>query len=547
MARVGMVLAGLCASLPSRLLQVRAEVVLKLDPVCFLQEFVHVDDGRLRGDMPLRGSFPGSLLQADLAIKQGVSDVHGLPSLASLIIPVTLVGVALCAASTLCGCRNEKGPCCYVTGCCGSTLIFLAVALIVAKVVLASMAGPAPAGPAPLEPLATRMEVETSVPFTVAQINTPGPIHDVYKRGMQRAIDIMPGATPGDQVVTNVQARKAGEELRAPVMTSLPNQNSTGNRVQFSQNLSAEQGTPDMRDGPACKDDPDTWLSDTGYSCQDYLEHKWCTSDGGYGAGWGASWGTFQNYTTNGQSSPIAACCACGGGYRGTTSTSVILTYKLAAVKGAVVDQASSPQVTTDMVNNGIKQAAQNATGKAGAAEGLEFAPQGLKELAVGATSALSSSTIQISTEARIRCRAHHSFPSDLREAARIILKKKMPEIANGIEKATAEHGSLPLMLGSRCNDPAQAEEMRVCIGDSTAWVDLVSVGAASLPSSEHSVEGYLCRVSCDIQKVLVEHKDEAIQEVNEKVSGISLDEDTIWGLTCSPSLSDEQQCPPCS
>ena len=47
-----------------------------------------------------------------------------------------------------------------------------------------------------------------------------------------------------------------------------------------------------------------------GVNCEEYIEHKWCSSSGGYGTGW--TWGTFEDYSNNGQTALVCPQCGCG-------------------------------------------------------------------------------------------------------------------------------------------------------------------------------------------------------------------------------------------
>jgi len=101
-------------------------------------------------------------------------------------------------------------------------MLVLAIALIVLKVYLVQMAGPEPAGPIAQTPMTTEVVVDTVIPFTPEEINTPGPVQSAYMGGMQRVLDEELG-TPGAVKVLGVHANPAPgpvmliEDLRAQV------------------------------------------------------------------------------------------------------------------------------------------------------------------------------------------------------------------------------------------------------------------------------------------------------------------------------------------
>mmetsp|Transcript_31991 Transcript_31991/g.84960 ORF Transcript_31991/g.84960 Transcript_31991/m.84960 type:complete len:271 (+) Transcript_31991:1-813(+) len=268
----------------------------------------------------------------------------------------------------------------------------------------------------------------------------------------------------------------------------------------------------------------------------------WCTENGGYGSGWGESWGSFQDYATNNKSA-LTVCCVCGGGYRASQSQQVFLSYTMSTAENMSLRQASAPDITNGMVNKAIQKVASEYD-RAGNEyfEGL----QAIKELASGDFEALQGDAkMHVSVSAHFRCQALHSLNGDLQDAARVVVKSKAPEVKQALEAAAKESSSLPLVLADRCNDPSQLDAMRLCVGKSLIWADLVSVGPVSVPFDE-TVEDFLCRKSCDIQAGLERGQAEAMKEANAQTSALQLDEHTIWGTRCFPFLEKSRSCPVC-
>jgi len=461
-----------------------------------------------------------------------------MPSLVQLIILGSLVGGVLCAAALLLGQADRKGAG-LASGCCGGTLLLLAAGLLTAKVALSRVAGPAPAGPIAEGPLRSQMQVENIIaPFSVSQLNLPGPIHDLYKQGMQSAMDkLLPKERRGTIVVDDVQARAIEGYHPGPL-------------------------------AKGCLDDPPEWRSGTGSStCQDYAEKEWCAADGGRGTGWSEAWGAFEEDAPSGTTA-ATACCHCGGGYRGNTSSSLVsLNFTLLTSKdnstnatNESTEEASTPELHLGMVVFEIRKAADSLMKTSRKAKGLSV-PGWLSDLATGHTIGISqydpslpplppgtvvkrpSDSFSSSVEARIRCVARHNLNADLQEAGRAALKQKTETVVKYLEGVIAEGSWLKLRVTDRCNDPAQAEAMRVCISDQTAWADLVSVGPVVVPQHEKSTRRYLCKVACGVQKAASEHKTDVVRGINERLSGFSLDDSSI-GVDCAPST---HQCPPCS
>jgi len=78
---------------------------------------------------------------------------------------------------------------------------------------------------------------------------------------------------------------------------------------------SAPTPTPPPAPTPASTcSDFSNWKDTEGSNCCTYSFSRYCTADGGEGAGWDhASWGSLSGYATGGVSG-LDACCACGGG-----------------------------------------------------------------------------------------------------------------------------------------------------------------------------------------------------------------------------------------
>lgn len=581
MARRIVVLAGFCVASLFRPLGALSAWQAPSDGVLLLQEAVRVHgagDGVAQeghenatehvAELAVRGPAraPAAAAEAEVLAHQKQSETGGifLPSLVEVSVPLLVVGAALVAVALLWTCRGLKGACCCFSGCCGGSLLVLALALIIAKVVLSRMAGPAPVGPIPVEPPETRMEVEGRIPFTVSQINAPGPIHDVYKAGMQSVLDlaaIATGVTHSDIVVEDVEARAAsGEEVSAPVMISVggaqkpagdlqahaageevasPVMISVGGAQKPFGDLRSEKTLEEIRSGKRCQDDPADWQSSTGYGCQSYQSHLWCTEDGGYGSGWEESWGTFQDYASS-EKSAVTVCCACGGGYRVSQNQQVYLSYTMSTAANMSLRQRSAPDITNSMVNQAIRKlASEYSKGGNESFEGLHY----MEEIASGEFEALQGdATMHVSVNAHFRCQVHHSLSADMQDGARIVLKDKMPEVKEAFEKAAKDSSSLHLVLADRCNDPSQLDAMQLCVGKSLIWADLVSVGSVSVPFDE-TVDDFLCRKSCVIQSSLKQYKDEAMKEANAQTPLLTLDEHTIWGTTCFPFLDKSKSC----
>ena len=51
-----------------------------------------------------------------------------------------------------------------------------------------------------------------------------------------------------------------------------------------------------------------------GDTCQKYLSRHWCSSTGGYGENWHDGLGSFENYSTNGESALVCPQCGCHSG-----------------------------------------------------------------------------------------------------------------------------------------------------------------------------------------------------------------------------------------
>lgn len=66
-----------------------------------------------------------------------------------------------------------------------------------------------------------------------------------------------------------------------------------------------------------CEDTVINWTDSRDYTCEQYRSQDWCNETGGYGAGWYDYWGAFRDYTNKGHWASTA-CCACGGGSRGS-------------------------------------------------------------------------------------------------------------------------------------------------------------------------------------------------------------------------------------
>ncbi|CAK0813222.1 unnamed protein product, partial [Prorocentrum cordatum] len=120
-----------------------------------------------------------------------------------------------------------------------------------------------------------------------------------------------------------------------------------------------------------CADDPPDWRSGNS-TCQDYAAQQWCAADGGRGTGWSEAWGAFEEDAPSG-STAAHACCNCGGGYRGNTSSSLVvlnftmLTTKDNTTNGSTED-ASTPELHLGMLNFEMQKA---GGGESSSASGL--------------------------------------------------------------------------------------------------------------------------------------------------------------------------------
>jgi len=62
------------------------------------------------------------------------------------------------------------------------------------------------------------------------------------------------------------------------------------------------------------------WHDIDGDDCEVYAENQWCTLNGKPGTGWDETWGTLSEFQANGFTA-LTACCACGGGSVGGSSS----------------------------------------------------------------------------------------------------------------------------------------------------------------------------------------------------------------------------------
>jgi len=63
--------------------------------------------------------------------------------------------------------------------------------------------------------------------------------------------------------------------------------------------------------------DAEGWTDKDGDGCSQYSEYFLCTAAGQPGFGWHEEWGTLSDFKAGGKSA-VEACCACGGGSKGT-------------------------------------------------------------------------------------------------------------------------------------------------------------------------------------------------------------------------------------
>lgn len=75
------------------------------------------------------------------------------------------------------------------------------------------------------------------------------------------------------------------------------------------QHSGSVQTTQTQNTGP-CQD-LESWKDSYGYTCTDYVENSFCTTDKNFGAGWEDDWGTFASYSVDGVDA-TDACCGCG-------------------------------------------------------------------------------------------------------------------------------------------------------------------------------------------------------------------------------------------
>merc|ERR1712032_120686 len=89
---------------------------------------------------------------------------------------------------------------------------------------------------------------------------------------------------------------------------------------------SAPTPTPPPAPTPSstCSDFPSDWADSEGSSCCVYSFSRYCTADGGEGAGWDHdAWGPITDYADDEGISGLDACCACGGGDGASRSVTV--------------------------------------------------------------------------------------------------------------------------------------------------------------------------------------------------------------------------------
>ena len=118
-----------------------------------------------------------------------------------------------------------------------------------------------------------------------------------------------------------------------------------------------------------CQSDYSQWWKDSaGYTCNDYREKRWCTTDGEYGPKWGkvTQRHSFAAYASMHSSSatPISAtraCCLCGGGFR---------------VQPHHPDNTKPPTTTTQRVATTADPKTTVAAGTAGPGQTVETNPR---------------------------------------------------------------------------------------------------------------------------------------------------------------------------
>ena len=92
-------------------------------------------------------------------------------------------------------------------------------------------------------------------------------------------------------------------------------------------------------------------------TCQQYVDSKWCTSNGKKGSGWKNNYGEFEQFATE-HGSAVDVCCECGGrGMKGSVST------KPEVVSDAPKDESTpsptktvSPQASTEAPKESVSQ-----------------------------------------------------------------------------------------------------------------------------------------------------------------------------------------------
>lgn len=150
---------------------------------------------------PVRQNAKVSLLQRSTRIRAldaaglevAVATEVPIPSWIALFGGVALLAVLFSTCTGYCWHKQGTGAACVCSGCCGMLFTVLAVALIGLKVYVMRMAGPEPTGAVAQHPIQTEFVVAATVPFTEAQINSPGPVHSAYMDGMQGSLDKQTG------------------------------------------------------------------------------------------------------------------------------------------------------------------------------------------------------------------------------------------------------------------------------------------------------------------------------------------------------------------
>ena len=141
------------------------------------------------------------------------------------------------------------------------------------------------------------------------------PTHDYYKSGVkvrvgsssaEETIKLPPGfwlhaMYPNMSMAVDVPISYEGVDYGA---TMVMEAEKDFDQVNSTQAPESTEGTS------VCVDDE--WKDSEGMTCKQYVNSKWCTSNGKKGTGWKSNYGEFTQFSTE-HGSAVDVCCECGG------------------------------------------------------------------------------------------------------------------------------------------------------------------------------------------------------------------------------------------